>query len=116
MDSWAGCVAVRVPGEATLCEWRDFPYGVAVGKAVMVGGMLVADAGGLVLLGMTVAVNGRGVNVSGSVGASVGVPKSGRYVTPGVTVGTFGTHNRSPTRIVLSALQLANFKASTLVR
>jgi hypothetical protein len=54
------------------------------------------------------AVKGNGVNVSGSVGNSVGVSKTGMYVTPGVIVGTFGTHNLSPAKMMSEYdLQLA---------
>jgi len=53
-------------------------------------------------------VKGNGVNVSGSVGNSVGVLKMGMYVTPGVIVGTFGTHNLSPAKMMSEYdLQLA---------
>ncbi len=74
-------------------------YGVVVGKAVMVGlggaGVEVAE-GVLVSVGLEVAVYGRGVVVYGKVGSSVGLPKSGIIVTPGVMVGELGTHNISP--------------------
>ena len=55
------------------------------------------------------AVKGNGVNVSGSVGNSVGVSKMGIYVTPGVMIlGTFGTHNLSPAKMMSEYdLQLA---------
>ena len=63
------------------------------------------------------AVNGRGVNVRGSVGNSVGVSKMGMSVTPGVIVGTFGTHNRSPAKIMDEfVLQLARSRSSRVVR
>lgn len=75
----------------------------------------VEVGGGYVFVGITVAVKGNGVNVSGSVGGSVGVLKSGMIVTPGVIVGTFGTHNLSPAKIMLLILQFANFKLSTVV-
>ena len=67
------------------------------------------------LVGMTVAVKGSGVVVNGSVGTSVSVGNVGMIVTPGVMVGTFGTHNRSSGKISLLTLQLADFKASTVV-
>ena len=83
-------------------------YGVLVGKGVNVGGTYV-------FVGITVAVKDSGVNVSGSVGTSVSVGNVGMIVTPGVMVGTSGTHNRSPGKISLLTLQLADFKASTVV-
>ena len=53
-------------------------------------------------------MKGSGVNVSGSVGISVGVSKTGMKVTPGVIVGTFGTHNLSPAKMMSEYdLQLA---------
>ena len=52
--------------------------------------------GSAVFVGRGVSVYGSGVSVSGSVGISVGVSKMGMRVTPGVIVGLFGTHNRSP--------------------
>lgn len=59
------------------------------------------------MVGIIVAVNGRGVNVNGSVGTSVSVGKMGMIVTPGVMVGTFGTHKRSPEKIRELVLQFA---------
>ena len=64
-----------------------------------------------------VAVNGKGVNVSGSVGYSVGVVNVGMRVNPGVMVGTLGTHNRSPVKITVEfPLQFARCKSLTVVR
>ena len=67
------------------------------------------------LVGMTVAVKGSVVVVNGSVGTSVSVGNVGMIVTPGVMVGAFGAHSRSPGKISLLTLQLADFKASTVV-
>ena len=62
-------------------------------------------------------MKGSGVKVSGSVGISVGVSKIGMNVTPGVIVGTFGTHNRSPAKMMFEFdLQLARSIALTVVR
>ena len=62
-------------------------------------------------------MKGSGVKVSGSVGISVGVSKIGMNVTPGVIVGTFGTHNRSPANIMFEFdLQLARSRSFTVVR
>ena len=62
-------------------------------------------------------MKGSGVNVSGSVGISVGVVKVGMIVTPGVIVGTLGTHNRSPGKMTVEFdLQLACCRSGTVVR
>ena len=62
-------------------------------------------------------MKGSGVNVSGSVGISVGVVNVGMSVTPEVTVGTFGTHNRSPEKMTVEFdLQFARCRSCTVVR
>ena len=70
----------------------------------------------LVEVGKTVSVNGKGVNVSGSVGTSVGVMNCGMIVIPGVMVGTFGTHNLKPTGMLLgSVMQFARCRSAVVV-
>lgn len=98
---------------------------VSVGKTVIVAvggtgvdvfGTGVGELGTLVDVGTTVAVNGKGVNVSGSVGTSVCVTNSGMTVIPGVIVGTFGTHNCKPTEILLGLeMQLARCRSAAVV-
>ena len=62
-------------------------------------------------------MKGSGVNVSGSVGTAVDVLKVGIYVNPGVMVGTFGTHKRSPAKMMVELdLQLARCSSGTVVR
>jgi hypothetical protein len=67
-------------------------------------------------LGAAVSVKyGIGVKVSGSVGADVAVENVGTTVTPGVIVGTLGTHSRSPGKMKVEFRQLPACSAVTVV-
>ena len=93
-------------------------YGFTVERVaiVAVGGTDVDVFGLLVKVGSTVAVNGKGVNVSGSVGTPVGEPNCGMNVMPGVIVGTFGTNNCKPTGMLFGSLmQFARCMSAVVV-
>lgn len=77
--------------------------------AVSDGTAMGADVAVAVKLGNMVAV-------SGSVGNGVEVSKVGMIVTPGVMVGTLGTHSSSPGKMNVSRLQFATWRAPTVVR
>ncbi len=81
--------------------------GEAVGTGVSVGRKVE------VVVGNGVNVNAGGIEVK----EGVEVGNINVIVTPGVLVGTLGTHNRCPVKIVMDApMQFADCNCSTVVR
>ena len=83
-------------------------------EAVGVGGSSVVGIWDGVEVGTSVVTIGCRVLVGEGVAVAVGI--SGTMVTPGVRVGTFGTHSLCPGKIVMEEpMQLARCNCGTVV-